>query len=52
MYVKIGQPKTVGELKELLKGVDDSVGFGFINQPVQSLYVNDGFLGFQVDKEL
>ena len=47
-YKKIGTPKTVGELKELLSGLDDSDSFGFINQPIQSLYVRDGFVGFQL----
>jgi len=34
----LGTPKTVGELKELIKNYPDETTFGFRNQPMQSLF--------------
>ncbi len=34
----LGQAITVGDLRELLSGDDDSVSFGFRNQPLQALH--------------
>jgi hypothetical protein len=34
----LGTPKTVGELKELIKNIPGTTLFGFRNQPMQSLF--------------
>lgn len=35
---EIGRPTTLGELREMTKDYPDEVGFGFRNQPMQSLF--------------
>lgn len=41
--LKLGTPKTVGELRAFLSGYADAAEFGFRNQPQQSLYmIRDG----------
>lgn len=35
---KLGLPKTIGELKELIKDYPPETGFGFQNQPMQELW--------------
>ena len=37
---KLGTPKTIKELKEMIKGISDESSFGFRNQPRQSLYIS------------
>jgi len=36
--IKLGEPKTVGELKNILSKYDDNISFGFRNQPIQALH--------------
>lgn len=35
---ELGEAKTIGELKELIKNYPDETSFGFRNQPMQSLH--------------
>jgi hypothetical protein len=35
---KLGLPKTIGELRELIKDYPDETEFGFFNQPMQELW--------------
>lgn len=48
---ELGQAKTIGELKELIKSYPDETSFGFRNQPMQTLYEvihdKDVFVVFQ-----
>ena len=47
----LGQPETIGELRELIKDYPDWISFGFRNQPMQTLcevaYTNITFVCFQ-----
>lgn len=36
---KLGTPKTIKELKQMIKGVPGNSSFSFRNQPIQSLYI-------------
>jgi len=45
---KIGAANTVGDLRKLLEPYGDEVGFGFRNQPMQSLFeIDSKFIVFQ-----
>ena len=35
---ELGKPMTLGEFREMTKDYPDEVGFGFRNQPMQSLF--------------
>ena len=36
---KLGTPRTIGELKEIINNYPNSTSFGFRNQPIQDLYI-------------
>lgn len=36
---KLGTPKTIKELRQMIKGVKGKSSFGFRNQAIQSLYI-------------
>jgi hypothetical protein len=38
---KLGTPVTIGELREMIKDFPDDTHFGFRNQPIQKLEVNE-----------
>lgn len=37
-HIKLGTPKTIGELKKVIENYSDNTPFNFFNQPIQSLF--------------
>jgi hypothetical protein len=51
VFIELGTPTTIGELKKLISNYSDDTSFGFRNQRIQTLYQNkigeETFIVFQ-----